>query len=619
MLLSIQPFAQQADTVYKLPAIEVVGGRVASVSAGSHVQVMDSATLRLYSTTNLARLLDGQASVIIRSYGPGGSASLSSRGLQATQSVVTWEGINLSSPTLGSTDLSMMPVFAFDNISMHYGGGSAIAGSGALGGTLSLSANDCFKQPLSMRMQVTGGSFGNLSSAFRMTAGNETLSYSLMVAANRSENNFKYTDLNGRKVNLKNAAYNSINAMQRIGWKISAGQLITLSGWYQASGRDIPATLVMTQSDQHQDDKALRLSLQYRWLKINSMFTSGVAFVHEYMHYTDATSHTDAVYITETYSSNIGYKAELIKRTIVDAGITGRVLVADVPSYDGTKSRSEMALYVALIRKFPLINWESVINFRQDLVAGYKVPFCPSMGAEGRIKGKLGGRVNLSRNFRVPTLNDRFWQPGGNPDLDPESSYNMEAGLTYKVGDTQQYFSGEFCLQAYSAWIRDMILWVPSTTSVWSPQNIEKLWSRGVEASPMLKYVKGKWNSRVNLNYTWSPSTFTGSETTDGSNGNQLIYIPLHTVKGSLRIEYGKSMFQVSGVAESRRFTRKDNGEWLPAFGLLSLSCGRSLNIRNTKLTFKFDISNLLNTSYQAVKYYPAPGISFLGSLIAEL
>ena len=70
-------------------------------------------------------------------------------------------------------------------------------------------------------------------------------------------------------------------------------------------------------------------------------------------------------------------------------------------------------------------------------------PKCPA-GVPHRVPGRLfyiqlvqqaiwsyiSGRVNFSRNFRAPTLNERYWQPGGNPDLEPEESYNIEAGIT---------------------------------------------------------------------------------------------------------------------------------------------------------------------------------------------
>lgn len=279
-----------------------------------------------------------------------------------------------------------------------------------------------------------------------------------------------------------------------------------------------------------------------------------------------------------------------------------------------------MATYVSVVQTFPSIEWKAALNLRQDLVQGYSVPFCPSIGAEGKVKGKLGGRINLSRNFRVPTLNDCFWQPGGNPDLKPESSYNIEAGLNYKYGAVnRKKISGDFGIQVYTAWINDLILWVPTNASIWSPQNVEKLWSRGIEASSALSYFKEKWNARFNLLYTWSPSTFTGVRNDDNTYGNQLIYVPLHTVKANFKIQYGKFLFLLNGTAESRRFTRKDNGTWLPAVGLLNFSGGREFRISVARLTFRLDVENILNTSYQAVQYYPAPGISFRASLFAEI
>jgi outer membrane cobalamin receptor len=35
-------------------------------------------------------------------------------------------------------------------------------------------------------------------------------------------------------------------------------------------------------------------------------------------------------------------------------------------------------------------------------------------------------KLNLSRNFRIPTFNDLYWEEGGNRDLKPESSYQAE-------------------------------------------------------------------------------------------------------------------------------------------------------------------------------------------------
>ena len=38
-------------------------------------------------------------------------------------------------------------------------------------------------------------------------------------------------------------------------------------------------------------------------------------------------------------------------------------------------------------------------------------------------------KASAGRSFRVPTFNDRFWQPGGKPDLNPERGWTYDLGL----------------------------------------------------------------------------------------------------------------------------------------------------------------------------------------------
>ena len=37
----------------------------------------------------------------------------------------------------------------------------------------------------------------------------------------------------------------------------------------------------------------------------------------------------------------------------------------------------------------------------------------------------------------MPTFNDRFWLPGGNPDLNPERGESFDAGLIWLYGGLQ--------------------------------------------------------------------------------------------------------------------------------------------------------------------------------------
>ncbi|HPT01191.1 MAG TPA: TonB-dependent receptor [Bacteroidales bacterium] len=611
---------QMADSVHRLATVEVIADRISSNSAGMQVRQIDSLTRKLYSATTLSKLISEQSSVYIRSYGPGGTASLTFRGLQTSQSVVLWEGINLNSPTHGMMDISMVPVFILDQISLQYGGGSMFSGSGAIGGSLVLSGKECFSQPLKVQARLAAGSFGNISPAVKISLGNRKFCYSSSLIANSADNSYPYINLDGKRKTFQHAAYQSLGTIHKAEWKISEHQTVSAAGWYQASSRDIPPTMVMSKSMQHQSDRALRMSLQWKWLNAEHRVVSGVALTREYLHYTDGMSGIDAEYRNRTYSSHIEYKYVLTPLLVFDAGISGRLLVAETIYYNGIKNRPEAAGYASVIKSFPSAGWKVAANLRQDAVEGYRVPFCPSLGAEGRLVGRLDARLNVSRNFRVPTLNDRFWMPGGNPDLKPESSLNAEAGLAYRSGETKSPLSWKVELSGYSVLVDDLILWIPSGGStLWSPQNIEEVWSRGVEASGSLRLTEKKLKSELSVNYTYSPSTVTCTATALAEkNGKQLIYTPLHTIKSNFMMQFHDYTVQLQNTFESRRFTQEDNRKWLPAHTLLNISAGRVLKIWKKDFTIQLDINNLLNSSYQAVQYYPAPGISFTGSITAE-
>ena len=59
---------------------------------------------------------------------------------------------------------------------------------------------------------------------------------------------------------------------------------------------------------------------------------------------------------------------------------------------------------------------------RQDLVDGQLVPLIPYLGFDFRlVEGvDLLLKGNVTKNYHQPTLNDLYWQPGGNPNLMPK-------------------------------------------------------------------------------------------------------------------------------------------------------------------------------------------------------
>jgi iron complex outermembrane receptor protein len=103
----------EADTI-KINEVVVSRNTINDESAGYKKTMIDSSVMVKYSNSAIADLLSENTEVFIKSYGMGGTATPSFRGTDASHTLVDWNGININSPMLGQTDLSLIPVGIMD-------------------------------------------------------------------------------------------------------------------------------------------------------------------------------------------------------------------------------------------------------------------------------------------------------------------------------------------------------------------------------------------------------------------------------------------------------------------------------------------------------------------------
>ena len=118
------------------------------------------------------------------------------------------------------------------------------------------------------------------------------------------------------------------------------------------------------------------------------------------------------------------------------------------------------------------------MGLRESFLVDSGSKLLPSLGAERKWKFSKGSMVSYAKiacGFRYPTLNDRFWLPGGNISLKPEQS--VSADLGFKV----LYRKINMQINFYQTMAQDWILWLPQTGNIWSPENIQKVAISGIE------------------------------------------------------------------------------------------------------------------------------------------
>lgn len=92
---------------------------------------------------------------------------------------------------------------------------------------------------------------------------------------------------------------------------------------------------------------------------------------------------------------------------------------------------------------------------------------------------QLNWRASLARSYHVPTLNERFWIPQGNPNIRPEKGWVTESSLAWEptLQTSVQY---QIQLTAYHKKISDWIIWNPERN--YRAENQQEAIATGIEA-----------------------------------------------------------------------------------------------------------------------------------------
>ena len=608
------------DSVHSLSPVSIRAPRLEDFSIGMKVNHLDSLTLSRYQWASLGELLGTHTSLFLKTYGEGSLTTVSFRGTSASHTGVLWNGFSINSPNIDQTDLSLIPVYFFNSVEILHGGASSLFGSGNIGGSIHLKNDAEFIKKLNVTASATAGSFGNYSSSFRILVSNEKWQSISGFQYNNFENKFTYHGFHGEKLTQTNAGLIQYGYIQELNRRISDSQLLRASFWYQFSDRNIPPSMTTTAHNQYQVDKSLHASLQWEKTFLHSILRARTAYIDQNLHFVDDLEEylagIESNIRTRSSITELEFKKYLGENIRINSGGSFEYTVANVKAYDGIRKQDRADAFVSAVKIFPKIHTTINLNLRQDFIEDYHVPLVPSLGIESKINTNLSWKVNVSRNFRVPTLNDRYWQPGGNKDLKPEIGWSEEAGITFNA-DKNTNFISEYSLTAFSSMIDQWIIWLPQPSGIWSPKNIQKVWSRGIELEGNTHWTTGNVIINFSESYTYSVSTNQKkSSNLDNSFGKQLIYTPLHNANGELTADYKSFFISINQTYTGKRYFTTDNSQALQAFTLTNLSFGKKWVLEKHLLSLQAHVDNIFNKEYQAIQYRPMPGRAFKLSVV---
>ena len=623
LCLSISVSAQNStDTV--LHEVKIHGKhkrsgdtRVNDFSPGQKVKVIDSVTLQQYQLQNIANLLAQQEPVFVKSYGFNALATLSFRGASAAQSAVLWNGVPIQNAALGVADVSMLPVFAANKVDIVYGGSAALLGSGNVGGALLLE-NDApvfTDNNNHVSIYLGGGSFSQLVGGFTGSTSNKRWYFSASGYGQSGIDNFRYVTAQGAHTRMPNDTMHNATGMVRAAYKIADNNVVMLTAWYQKNGRDIPPALFEPYSDKKQKDESIRLLADWSKQTKNTTWYAKSSFIRDDVDYSDNAILLHTNNIAYQYYQEIGWKRQFHQYGQLLLFTPLQVSWLNIADSNKTKQQDKLALVLAYDYKLFDDRLDIAVNARGEKILAtgdtttQQNVLLPGGDASFALTDWLVLRANVQRTYRTPTLNELYYNPGGNAGLKPEQGWSEDAGYTVKA--TFNKFTIYHDLSVFNRDIHDWIIWLGG--AIWTPHNIAEVHSRGVETENNITYSVGKWKLHLGVNTGYVLSTTVASYIyNDGSTGKQIPYTPRYNGQLNVGFTYLHFSFNYNHTYTGYRFTTTDESSWLAPYQTGNIQLMYSPVIRKHAWQFTAQCNNIWNEQYQVVAFRPMPGINWL-------
>jgi len=614
---SINSYSQNKDSsLHQLNEVLVLESKENIIEISKKTVKFDSILLQKYNTSSLADLLSSQSTIHVKTYGNSNIATTSMRGGNANHTAIIWNGLNIQNAMLGQADLSILPTLFFDDVSLEYGGGSSIWGSGAIGGSIHLQNKTLFNQGLKTKIQMSVGSFNSKKLATSISLGNKKITSNTKIFYNKSDNNYTYkdtTDKENPNKQMNHANYQAKGIIQEVSILIKENQKINIRGWYNNLFRNLPS-LTSFNNKHSQEDDNLKLNADWNYTKGNLNSIIRIGYFNDRINYIDSSAaiysnskiktfivENDNLYYYKKHNFNFGVNYTQYNNTLIQS--QSSITKSDYSTHHHLIKFAVFVSYNTTLLKSKL-NYN--LNVRKETTSISSIPFTGNTGFHYQLFKTIATKISANKSYRQPTLNDLYWPQSGNPNLKAEDSYEFEGGLVFNYKKNNFIFLMEGSY--FNRHTKNWIIWLPAGNSLWSPKNIAEVYSRGTETKTELSYLKKDVFIKLILqtSYVLSTNQKATSEN-DNSEGRQLIFTPRYIGQGSLIIKYKQLSVLFNSNYTGYRFITSDNTSWMTPYYIANFKCSYSYTVSSVNIELFGSINNLFNKNYQVIQNNPMP------------
>ena len=546
--------AEEPTTIVITPT----GNETAIEQAPGSVTLISEEEISRYGYRNLAEALENVPGIVIVRSGPRGQiTSLFARGTNSNQTLVMRDGMVLNDPSSpsGAYDFSNMSLNGVERIEIVRGPLSTLYGSSAIGAVVNIISKSGSLEP-SQELMLAAGNNRTFESAITARGSANSFRYQLSLSHQQSEGQtavMQKPDYGNTGQPIENDGFRNTDFNTRLAWHLTDATRLQLLGYFRDSMNAIDEFLyedpdweLRTREKGGQlqllhrpvgDDWGMQLSLRHneteresnnpRQLPTENLIDTRYRGKHQSI---EARFNSYAIEGHEL-SAIAGYRRD----TLISEGFSafgsdfGDFVIAENTDADTWSSHlvlqdqwigNSNASVTGSIRLEEFEDFGSVVSWR---LAG-SFPFA-----------KEQGRLHLSAGtgFKAPSLYELYgYSPNnygsayrGNPDLQPEESRSIEAGIDYSFPETGVTAG----ITLYHTRIRDLIQIVYDPLFNSSSQNLARAEIDGAEL-----YLRYEPTEKITLNLDYSYN-----DARDSTSGERLPRRPGH--KATLMLNYQAS------------------------------------------------------------------------------
>lgn len=645
---------EQRDSVstqtHAIEEVEVSALRLSrEASSTTPTQSLKRDMLDAIAAQNAADAMRHFAGTNVRDYGGiGGLKTVSVRGLGATHTAVSYDGIVVGNCQAGQIDLGRFTTNNIGDISLHIGQTSDLSSTAraiASGSTVNLTSSTPEwngEKPYRLEAGLTGGSFGYVNPTASYTHRlSERTSTSLNVDLTRAHGRYPYRLTNGNQVTTEKRTNTDVQqalAEWNLHHQFDSDSRLTTKLYAYASERGLPGAVILYNNNSSERLTDRNIFAQSRYIKQwnhHWQLTSSLKYTYGWDRYTDTDvkyengKQTDENLQHEYYAqATLLYRPALSWELSLAQDAFVNTLTSNLPSCPDpirhtsltalqARYRSERVtlhgILLATSAKEQAREHQSKEVASSPLsIVNFKLTPTFSASLRPFEDEHLFVRLMYKHTFRMPTFNDLYYHRSGNRALRPEQAHEYNAGITWQARPLGCMRDFTLTLDGYFNDVTDKIVAFPSTY-VWKMANYGHVHITGVDATANATLrITRHTQLAIGTNYTLSRALDITDPIAQGYRV-QLPYTPVHSGSTRLLLTTPWANIGYSALFASERYSMSEHiaRYRIEGYREHTLTLSRTFTLKSINLTTQAEAINFTNSQYQIIQYYPMPGRQF--------